>query len=177
MNWIHCHFGFANNLDEIGETIMSPTMEIIVNNARDLDKYSGPALVEVSTALPEYRGGVTMTIQYVHRKDPAGEAHITVDPNIRGGVPCVGSGNWPISDILEWAASGISGPQMMQDNPGLTQADIQLALRAAAVVIDDPSIDWEEFDLPGTLALQQELKGWQALSAEAWNTIENPSED
>jgi uncharacterized protein (DUF433 family) len=91
-------------------------------------------------------------------------AQLTVGPTVRGGVPCVGSGNWPIAHILEKLASGQTIESLIQENLELTVADIQMALETAAWVMRDPAIDWTKLSLPGMVELQRELQAWQDLS-------------
>ena len=103
--------------------------------------------------------------------------HISVDPNVRGGVPCVGDGHWPIAHILEELASGITAGQIIQTHPDLTLADIQLALKAAAWVMRDPAIDWSALNLPGMLDFQEEMRAWQSLSDETLGGADDPPRD
>jgi len=156
---------------------MPATMEIIVSEGRDRDIYPGAAPVKVSGALPEYRGGVTMTIRFAPKMEPTSVAQITVDPEVRGGVPCISDGRWPIAHILEKLASGLTVERVMQDYPDLTLADIQLALDVAAWVMRDPAIDWSALNLPGMVDFQHEMQAWQSLSDDALGLIDNPSRD
>lgn len=156
---------------------MSATMEIIINEGRDRGIYRGVAPVKVSRTLPEYRGGVTMTLQFAPQMKPTAATRITVDPKVRGGVPCVSGGRWPIAHILEKLAAGVTVERVMQNYPDLTLADIQLALEAAAWVMRDPEIDWSELNLPGMVDFQQEMRAWQSLSDDALDLIENSSGD
>lgn len=94
-------------------------------------------------------------------------ASLTVDPNIRGGVPCVGVGQWPIAHVLEKLSLGQSAEQILGDFPELTLADIRLALRAAAWVMREPTIEWGELQLADTLNLQDELRGWEQAGLDA----------
>jgi len=110
----------------------------------------------------------------------SGTAHapvITVNPNARGGVPCVGGGRWPIAHILEKLAAGVSSGRLVQDYPDLTTADIQLALDAAAWVMRDPAIDWSALNLPEIVGFQHEMQAWQSLSDNALERIENMPRD
>lgn len=157
---------------------MTPKMDIIVSEGRERKVYPGVSDVKVSGTLPEYRGGVTMTIRFAppveHVLFPA---RITVDPNIRGGVPCVGNGNWPIAYILEKLASGILPDRLAHENPNLTIADIQLALDVSSWVMRDPTIDWSALDLSNMVDFHHELKGWQSLSDEAFGHSEKLTGD
>ncbi len=156
---------------------MATTMEIVVNGVRNTDVSYGSSGRTLG-AIPAYRGGVTMTI--MSSPLSSGSAHapvITVDPNARGGVPCVSGGQWPITHILEKLAAGVSPQRLVQDYPDLTLADIRLALDAAAWVMRDPAIDWSALNLPGMVDYQHEMQAWQSLSDDALGLIDNPSRD
>jgi uncharacterized protein (DUF433 family) len=152
-------------------------MEIIVSEGRDRSIYPGAAPVKFSSALPEYRGGVTMTMRFAPKMGPTSVARITVDPEVRGGVPCISGSRWSIAHILEKLASGLTVERVMHDYPDLTLIDIQLALEAAAWVMRDPAINWSEFNLPGMVDFQQEMRAWQGLSDDALGMIDNSSGD
>ena len=105
-----------------------------------------------------------MTIQSVPKTEPASVVQVIVDPNVRGGVPCVGGGDWPVAHILEKLASSISVERLTQDYPDLTLADIQMALEVAAWVMRDPAIDWSALNHAKMVDFQHELQAWQSLS-------------
>ncbi len=58
----------------------NPTMDIIVNEGLDRMVYPGSSRVEVSKSLPEYRGGVTMTIRVQSIEPEPINTPITIDP-------------------------------------------------------------------------------------------------
>lgn len=58
--------------------------------------------------------------------------HITIDPGKRGGKPCIRSMRITVCDVLNWLASGLSGAQILEDYPELTQDDIRACLAFAA---------------------------------------------
>ncbi len=58
--------------------------------------------------------------------------HITINPAIRGGKPCIRDTRISISDILEYLASGMTEDQIIKDFPEITRADIQACLAFAA---------------------------------------------
>jgi len=101
---------------------------------------------------------------------------ITVDPDVRGGVPCVGVENWAISDLLEWLASGATPERLVSDLRGLTFADVQTALAASASVMRDPLIDWQALKLPQMLNFYQESRAWQGLSDDALSKLDDATE-
>ena len=156
---------------------MPATMDIIVSEGRDRDIYPGANQVKVSGTLPEYRGGVTMTFRFAPRMGQTPVARITVDPEVRGGVPCVSDSRWPIAHILEKLASGLTVERVIQNYPELTLVDIQLALEAAAWVMRDPAIDWSELNLPEMMDFQQEMREWQSLSDDASSLLDNSLRD
>jgi uncharacterized protein (DUF433 family) len=57
---------------------------------------------------------------------------ITIDPNKRGGKPCIRGLRITVYDILEYLASGMSEADILQDFPDLTRDDIRACLEFAA---------------------------------------------
>jgi uncharacterized protein (DUF433 family) len=57
---------------------------------------------------------------------------ITIDPNKRGGKPCIRGLRITVSDVLEYLASGMSEQDIVQDFPDLTLDDIRACLAFAA---------------------------------------------
>ncbi len=57
---------------------------------------------------------------------------ITIEPDKRGGKPCIRGMRITVSDILNWLASGMSIQDILSDFEELTEADIYAALRYAA---------------------------------------------
>jgi len=53
---------------------------------------------------------------------------ITIEPGKRGGKPCIRGMRITVYDILEYLASGMSIPEILDDFPYLTQADILASL-------------------------------------------------
>jgi uncharacterized protein (DUF433 family) len=149
---------------------MATTMDVIVGGEeKAID-------ATVSNSLPEYHGGVTMTIQCVPFVQPS-SATIIVDPDVRGGVPCVSDGHWPISHILQELASGVSPARLVEKNPGLTLVDIQTALDVSAWVMRDPAIDWSALNLSDMIGFRHEMEAWQSLSDDSLERTENEPED
>lgn len=59
-------------------------------------------------------------------------AHITIDPEIRFGKPCIRGTRIAISDVLQWLASGMSHQQIMEDYPLIKEEHIKAVLTFAA---------------------------------------------
>ncbi|BDY13497.1 DUF433 domain-containing protein [Hydrogenimonas cancrithermarum] len=57
---------------------------------------------------------------------------ITIDPEKRGGKPCIRNLRITVYDILDMLASGMSFEEIMEDFPKLSREDILAALRYAA---------------------------------------------
>ena len=57
---------------------------------------------------------------------------ITIEPEKRGGKPCIRGLRITVYDVLEYLASGISPQQVLADFPDLTAEDIQACLAYAA---------------------------------------------
>ena len=59
-------------------------------------------------------------------------AHITINPEIRFGKPCIRGTRIAVADILQWLASGMSPQQITEDYPSLSEEHIRAALAFAA---------------------------------------------
>lgn len=60
------------------------------------------------------------------------EDRISIDPDIRGGKPCVKGTRITVYDILEYLAGGMSEERILEDFPALGSDDIRAALEFAA---------------------------------------------
>ncbi len=58
--------------------------------------------------------------------------HISIDPNIRFGKPCIKGTRISVADILGWLASDASFEEILEDFPELKREDILAALAFAA---------------------------------------------
>ena len=59
-------------------------------------------------------------------------SRITVDPLVCHGKPCIRGLRYPVENVLEWLASGMSTEQILADYPDLERDDILAALSYAA---------------------------------------------
>ncbi len=66
---------------------------------------------------------------------------ITIDPAVATGKPCVRNLRFPVSRILGLLASGESNESILHAYPYLEPADIAEALRYAADLSEDETID------------------------------------
>ena len=57
---------------------------------------------------------------------------ITIDPDIRGGKPCIRGMRITVYDVLSYLASGMSHEEILNDFPYLTEEDIRACLSYAA---------------------------------------------
>ena len=57
---------------------------------------------------------------------------ITIEPDKRGGKPCIRGMRITVGDVLDWLASGMSEDEIIADFPELTRHDIRAALAFAA---------------------------------------------
>lgn len=60
------------------------------------------------------------------------QAHIHIDPAVRGGKPCIMGTRITVYDILEYLAGGMSEDEILVDFPALRREDIRAALQFAA---------------------------------------------
>ena len=58
--------------------------------------------------------------------------YVTIDPNKRGGKPCVRGTRIAVGDVLGYLAGGMSEDQLLADFPQLTREDIRSCLAYAA---------------------------------------------
>lgn len=58
--------------------------------------------------------------------------HITVNPEIRSGKPCIINTRITVSDILSYLASGMTTQEIIEDFPVLNSEKISSALSFAA---------------------------------------------
>ena len=57
---------------------------------------------------------------------------ITIDPEKRGGKPCIRGLRITVYDVLGWLSSGMTPAEILEDYPELTQGDIMACLAFAA---------------------------------------------
>ena len=57
---------------------------------------------------------------------------ITIEPNKRGGKPCIRGLRITVYDVLEYLASGMTEMQILDDFPDLAAEDIRACLAFAA---------------------------------------------
>ncbi len=60
------------------------------------------------------------------------DKRITIDPSICHGKPCIRGLRYPVENILEWLASGMTIEEILADYEDLERADILAALDYAA---------------------------------------------
>jgi uncharacterized protein (DUF433 family) len=57
---------------------------------------------------------------------------ITIEPNKRGGKPCIRGMRITVYDVLSYLAAGMTSAEILDDFPYLTQEDILACLSYAA---------------------------------------------
>jgi uncharacterized protein (DUF433 family) len=57
---------------------------------------------------------------------------IDINPNRRGGKPCVKGTRITVYDVLDFLGSGMTSPEIISDYPDLREDDIQACLAFAA---------------------------------------------
>ena len=58
--------------------------------------------------------------------------YITIEPNKRGGKPCVRGLRITVYEVLEYLASDMTEQEILEDFPDLTRADLKACLAYAA---------------------------------------------
>ncbi len=66
---------------------------------------------------------------------------ITIDPAVCTGKPCIRGSRFPVARLLGLLASGESREQILKNYPYLEAADIDEALRYAAQLAKDETIE------------------------------------
>ena len=61
---------------------------------------------------------------------------ITIIPGLMGGKPTIRGMRFPVKDILELLASGMSNAELLDEHPALEENDIKAALLYAALKIE-----------------------------------------
>ena len=59
-------------------------------------------------------------------------AHITIEPDKRGGKPCIRGLRITVYDVLDYLASGMTAEQIVDDFPDLIVVDVRACLAFAA---------------------------------------------
>ena len=70
---------------------------------------------------------------------------ITVNANRMGGVPCIRGLRIAVATVVGMAAGGMTGDEILRDDPDLQREDLREALRYAAEAV-------RERELPLTIA-------------------------
>ena len=60
------------------------------------------------------------------------QKHISVDPEVRSGKPCIKGTRITVYDVLEYLAGGMSEKEILEDFPDLSLDDIRACLAFAA---------------------------------------------
>jgi uncharacterized protein (DUF433 family) len=68
---------------------------------------------------------------------------ITIDPAVCTGKPCIRGMRFPVARLLGLLAAGETREQILEAYPYLEQSDIDEALRYAAFLAEDETVDLE----------------------------------
>jgi uncharacterized protein (DUF433 family) len=60
------------------------------------------------------------------------QSHISVNPAVRSGKPCIKGTRITVYDVLEYLAGGMTEDEILGDFPDLTREDIRAVLAFAA---------------------------------------------
>lgn len=66
---------------------------------------------------------------------------ITVDPKVCGGKPCIRNLRFPVSRLLGLLAAGENRESILEAYPYLEPADIDAALRYAAFLAEEETVE------------------------------------
>lgn len=65
--------------------------------------------------------------------------HITVDPEIRFGNPCIKGTRVTVADILNLLGANYKLEEIPKQYPGLAKEDVQAGIQFAAKLAEDPT--------------------------------------
>ena len=65
---------------------------------------------------------------------------ITIKPGLMSGRPTIRNMRFPVSDILEMLASGMTEPEILHQHPVLEAADIQASLLYASLKMKNTAV-------------------------------------
>lgn len=73
---------------------------------------------------------------------------ITIKPGLMGGRPTVGGLRFPVGDVLELLASGLSEQEILEEHPVLEKEDIKAALLYASSKLKNTAVikEWESLN-------------------------------
>jgi len=60
------------------------------------------------------------------------QEHISIDPQVRSGRPCISGTRITVYDLLESLAGGMTEDEILHDRPDLQREDIRASLAFAA---------------------------------------------
>ncbi len=64
-------------------------------------------------------------------------ARITTDPGQMAGVPCIRGLRFPVASVVAMVADGMSEDDILAEHPDLEREDIRVALRFAALAVQE----------------------------------------
>jgi len=67
---------------------------------------------------------------------------ITIDPEICHGKPCVRGMRYPVQNVLEWLAGGMTMAEIVEDYPDLEAEDIHAVLTYFARGTQTGEFEW-----------------------------------
>jgi uncharacterized protein (DUF433 family) len=65
---------------------------------------------------------------------------ITIVPGLMGGKPTIRGMRFPVKDVIELLASGMSTTQILEEHPALEEEDIKASLLYAALRLGNTTI-------------------------------------
>lgn len=66
--------------------------------------------------------------------------HITADPEVMAGVPCIRGTRIPVATVVGMIAEGMTDEEILGDYPQLSAEDVREALRFAAAAVDERTL-------------------------------------
>jgi len=66
--------------------------------------------------------------------------HITIDPEICHGKPCVRGMRWPVEVIIDLLGAGMTTNEILDDHPELERADILACIQYAKAMLTGETV-------------------------------------
>ena len=106
------------------------------NIGSNIDEFpSENAIIDEASTVAVHRVTAWRAVQEVEAQDGKLRGRITIDPSICHGKPCIRGLRYPVEDVLEWLASGMTAEEILADYGDLEREDIMAVLSYAAHLV------------------------------------------
>jgi uncharacterized protein (DUF433 family) len=96
---------------------------------------TGGAIIDEASAVAVHRVAAWQAAQEIEAQGGKLRGRITVDPSLCHGKPCIRGLRYPVEDVLEWLASGMTTEEILAEYEDLEREDILAVLTYAARMV------------------------------------------